>query len=428
MISEPPSKTHGLRDILAQVRVRHLQVRLGRSQRKRLVVHDYAGHPFQVQLSRVLARRGHQVVHQFCSSYVSGRGAVAKLPDDPPTLRIEALELGVEFDRYSPARRVRQEVAYGCLAVERITASRPQCTIVSNVPLLAHGVVTLGLRHARVPMVFWHQDVYSAAIGQQARIRLGAAGKPVGYAADRLEKWIARRSTRVVAISDHFSSVYDRWGIDPRRIQVIPNWAELDAVQPIPKDNPWSRRHALQERAVLLYAGTLGLKHDAQLLVRLAEMGESADFTLVVASQGAGRDFLEQQKERLGLPQLLLVDYQPYEDLAPMLGAADIAVVLLEELASGYSVPSKTLTYLAAGLPVLALMPQDNPAARILRETGSGVVLTSPTVSGLTEAVVGLLGDAKVRSRMAENARRYAEETFDIDGIADRFEALLAYV
>ena len=34
----------------------------------KIIVHDYAGHPFQVQLSRRLASRGHEVLHLYCAS------------------------------------------------------------------------------------------------------------------------------------------------------------------------------------------------------------------------------------------------------------------------------------------------------------------------------------------------------------------------
>ena len=40
----------------------------------RILVHDYSGHPFQVQLSRELSRRGHDVTHSFSEVYVSGKG------------------------------------------------------------------------------------------------------------------------------------------------------------------------------------------------------------------------------------------------------------------------------------------------------------------------------------------------------------------
>ncbi|MCE0445535.1 hypothetical protein LT493_12320 [Streptomyces tricolor] len=56
-----------------------------------------------------------------------------------------------------------------------------------------------------------------------------------------------------------------------------------------------------------------------------------------------------------------------------MLGTGDVLVVLLGPDAGQFSVPSKTLSYLCAGRPVLGLMPADNLAARLLRQAGSAV-------------------------------------------------------
>ena len=52
----------------------------------RLVIHDHCDHLGQVHLSRQLARRGHQVEHQFCVSYTTGRGAIQLRDGDPESL------------------------------------------------------------------------------------------------------------------------------------------------------------------------------------------------------------------------------------------------------------------------------------------------------------------------------------------------------
>jgi len=54
----------------------------------RIHLHDFAGHPFQVQLSRRLAQRGHDVLHSHGAQVVTGRGRLDVADDDPPTLRI----------------------------------------------------------------------------------------------------------------------------------------------------------------------------------------------------------------------------------------------------------------------------------------------------------------------------------------------------
>jgi hypothetical protein len=52
----------------------------------RLLIHDYAGHPFQVQLSRELARRGHSVIHAFAGGLLTPRGSLQKQADERPAL------------------------------------------------------------------------------------------------------------------------------------------------------------------------------------------------------------------------------------------------------------------------------------------------------------------------------------------------------
>ena len=71
----------------------------------RIALHDYAGHPFQVQLSRELARRGHDVLHLHAAGYVTGKGAVRAVPGDPPTFAVEAVGTSRPFEKYSKLRR-----------------------------------------------------------------------------------------------------------------------------------------------------------------------------------------------------------------------------------------------------------------------------------------------------------------------------------
>ena len=101
----------------------------------RIALHDYAGHPFQVQLSRELARRDHEVLHLHCSSLRTGKGALAKAPDDPPSLSFGAVSLKEEFERYSPWRRVLQEHQYAARLLSSLEKFRPELVMSANTPL-----------------------------------------------------------------------------------------------------------------------------------------------------------------------------------------------------------------------------------------------------------------------------------------------------
>jgi colanic acid biosynthesis glycosyl transferase WcaI len=94
----------------------------------------------------------------------------------------------------------------------------------------------------------------------------------IGRAFVAVEKWLLRSSAQVVVISEDFLGLLDDWGIDESKVSVVRNWAPLEEVSVSPRPNQWSERHHItDDQTVLLYAGTLGLKHQPKLLLALAE-------------------------------------------------------------------------------------------------------------------------------------------------------------
>lgn len=392
----------------------------------RLLVHDYSGHPFQAELSRALARRGHEVLHVHCDSFTTGKGDLAIGDDDPHGLEFCGIELGENFNRYSPYRRLRQELEYG-RRFSRLAASyEPDVILSSNDPLFAKTWAAAWCHRAGTPWVFWMQDVYSVAMARHAEEKLGRAGAVIGATLMRLERRLVHEASAVVMITDDFKDTLRAWGVPEGKWDVIENWAPLGHLRPGPKDNPWARDHGLVDARVLLYSGTLGLKHDPEPLIALAQRyALEPDIRVVVVSEGRGADWLRREQASRGVKNMLLLPYQPYEQLPDVFATADVLLGLLSSEAGAFSVPSKILSYLCAGRPILAALPEGNLAARTIDRAEAGMVVAPGDVEGYLVGADKLLSDPQLRERLGENARAYAETAFDIDRITSRFESIL---
>jgi colanic acid biosynthesis glycosyl transferase WcaI len=387
----------------------------------RIVVHDYAGHPFQLQLSRELASRGHRVLHLHSTAFQTPKATLVRQHDDPPALTIEGVDLREPFQKYNFIRRLMQERRYGRLVANRIASSGAEVLLSANVPLDALSISHAEARRQGMAAIVWLQDVYSIAIARALTARLPVIGRQFARRFERLEAAMLRSSDAVVSITEDFLPVLDRWRVPPERVSVIHNWAPLGDIRPLPKSNAWSTEQGLGDVPVLLYAGTLGLKHDPSLLALLAE--EVPEATVVVVSDGLGAGWLRRNRPTRG--NLVVLPFQPFNRLSEVLATADVLLVILEANAGEFSVPSKVLTSLAAGRAILAGVPGSNLAAKTIERARAGRVVDPADRAGFVAAAREMLGDAQQRQRWGEAARAYAESTFDITKIADRFEAVI---
>lgn len=393
-----------------------------------LNVHDFSGHPFQVQLSRALAGRGHGVLHGYSTQFVTGHGRLEVTSDDPSTLRIEGIEADVPMIKYHPLLRTRFEVAYATAWKKALRRERFDVVVACNVPLFTLARVQRQFARTRQPWVLWHQDLYSLGVGAEAERRLPGVVAPLARrGVEWLEKVQVRDATAVVSITDAMVERYRVWGVGRDDVHVIPNWAPLDDVVPGDRDNRWAKQNDLPEDAVrLVYAGTLGRKHNPLLLLELLDAAKARGVNahLVVVSEGCGAEELRAAAGDRSDVQVF--GFQPAEEMTDLLASADAVVTLLEADAAEFSVPSKVLTYLAAARPIIALMPHGNPAARDVADAGG--FTGEPTGDGARAAAAWLeqtARDPEVLAAIGDRGRALATARFDIERITDRFEQVL---
>jgi glycosyltransferase involved in cell wall biosynthesis len=389
----------------------------------KILLSDYSGHPFQVQLARELARRGHHVIHTFSAAFQTPKGNLVRQPGDPDGFEIVPVRTAKPFAKNTFVRRRQQEIEIGQRLADLVRELRPDVVISSNAPLDTQRVFQAAARHNGARFVFWLQDIYSEAIGKVIPRKLPVVGIAIAAWYRWLEFAMLRRSDKVVAITHDFVPILTAGGVSPDRIATIENWAPADELPLYPRDNAWALANMPAQGLRVVYSGTLGYKHNPALLIEMAR--RRADVQMMIFSEGAVADKIAADATAMGLTNFHVRPWVAFEDLPKMLSGADVFVAVIEPEAGVYSVPSKILTYLAIGRPILASVPDENLAARLIGRNDAGFTANATADDVLLDALDRLAADPDLRTRMGDSGRAYAARTFDIAAIGDRFIAAI---
>jgi len=391
----------------------------------RIAIVDYPGHAFAIQLSRCLARRGHTVLLSYYAGFPSPKGPLERRADDPETLTIRSVDLDQPFQKFNFFKRRQQEIAVGKAFGKIVDDFAPDIVVACTVPIDTQSILMRHARRAKAAIVFWLQDIISIAMREILSRKLPGLGPLVAMYYQRKEARLFHDSDAIVAISEDFFGALADLRLDPSRCYVMPNWAPLPEMPQCPKDNEWSRTQGLANKKVVLYSGTLGMKHNPEFLAALAQSTrDQADTAVVVVSEGLGTDYLMTARNERNLENLILLPFQPANLLPKVLAAADVLTAFVEPEAGTFSVPSKLLSYFCAGRAVLAGIGKNNASAREIRRHELGLVVEPDDEAAYIAAARRLLVESRLREEFGVRAREYAERTFDIEKIASQFESI----
>ena len=182
---------------------------------------------------------------------------------------------------------------------------------------------------------------------------------------------------------------------------------------------------------VVGYAGNLGRAHEIETILGAMKAlqrnatGEKAQLIkFLFIGGGSLRATLENEVTQCKLANVVFRGYQPREQLAATLSAADVHLVSLNPKLEGLIVPSKIYAIAAAGRPAIFLGHPQGEIAKIIQETGCGFTVPSSNVWELKERILQLIRSPELRAIMGARARAAFEQSWDKDIALSKWERL----
>lgn len=387
-----------------------------------IVIHDYAGHPFQIDLSKQLAKNGYKVTHLYTTASGGPKAGFDSEIENLSVINVQSETIA----KQNFVKRRGQEKRYGQRLVHHMSQIKPDVVISANTPLDALNSLHHWCKKQNVPFIFWLQDINSIAAESILKKKLGVIGSLVAAYYKRMEKQILLGSEHVVTITEDFNPIVTNWGVNEGRITTVPNWAPIEEIPVLSKNNDFCKAQKLEEKFVVLYSGTMGMKHNPDIIYETAEsLTEESGVVFLVITEGKGRTHLEARQNKKKLDNLRLLDFQPFEIFPEVLGSANCTLTLLEPEAGVFSVPSKVWSSYSAQKACLLIVPEDNLAAKITKRIDAGRVISSNNPLDLKRSILELYNSQELCKALGTNARKYAEEHFYVEEIVKKFEKII---
>jgi len=377
-----------------------------------------------------LAERGHKVA--IITSRLRYDDATAALPPHETVHGAEVYRVWTSrFGRHVLAGRAIDYATFYLAsnwAVLRLAQRNDIVVAKTDPPML--GIVIRWMAHLRgARFVNWLQDIFpevALALGMNRRLARAS------FSLLRIYRDASLRAADAnVAIGTLMAQRVRAIGVDPKRICTIPNWADTKSVRPVrPGENPLRSAWNLNDAFVVGYSGNLGRAHEIETLLDATTRTESAPSCAHVRWLfiGAGAQY-EALKSECAARRLSTVQFQPYqprEELARSLSAADVHLVSLRPELEGLIVPSKIYGTAAAGRPVIFIGDKNGEIAQLLASNDFGVTIAQGDGAALAAEIIKLATDRTLAERLGANARSAAERSFGIPQALDAWEALIA--
>jgi len=276
-------------------------------------------------------------------------------------------------------------------------------------------------RLKKAPLAFWVLDLWPETLEAIGVVRSRALLRLVGG----LVSFIYNRCDLVLAQSRSFIPQIEARCTERTRVAYFPSWAEsvYDMNGAIPAREVPARAGVFN----VMFAGNIGDAQDFPAILDAAEkLKDNPGVRWLIVGDGRVAGWVREQIAQRGLrDNVVMVGRFPVERMPSFYKHADALLVSLKpEPIFSLTIPGKVQSYLAAGIPIVAML--NGEGARVIEQASAGLVCAAGDSAGLAGAVSRLAAmPAAERAQMGANGLRLSAEEFDRTTLIGRLEGWL---
>jgi len=213
------------------------------------------------------------------------------------------------------------------------------------------------------------------------------------------------KAYRLFTIGNRMAGLLSQY-VEGDKIIIQPIWSVFESPPKIIKsDNVFIKKHNLQGRFIVQYSGNIGLTHNVEVLLEIAELLKHHEHILIqIIGKGPRMAELKKRIEEKEIRNCMLLPFQSDEMFPYSLSAADIGVVILDEKTSMGSVPSKSYNIMSLGIPSIYIAGKDSELSDYAHRYNHGRCFQAGECKEIADFILSMESNGNEYQRLSENA------------------------
>jgi colanic acid biosynthesis glycosyl transferase WcaI len=239
-----------------------------------------------------------------------------------------------------------------------------------------------------------------------------------------MEDCVYRGAQAVLVICEGFADRLIARGVPKSKILVLSDWVDTEFIRPLERNNSFRRAHNLNyKQFIILHAGNMGAKQGLDNAIQAArQLEDQNDILFLLLGDGSDKARLVDMATREDISNVRFLPLQPRDMLPHMLSATDVLLLNQRADVVDMVIPSKLLTYMAAGRPIVAAVHPDSEAAKYIRRAKCGLIVPPEEPDLLADAILQLYANRELAIRFGRSARAFAEEHFAKERVLQQYD------
>lgn len=208
--------------------------------------------------------------------------------------------------------------------------------------------------------------------------------------------------------------------VDSAKLCYLPNWRTIRKRKECTID--FKKEYGLDGKIVAVFGGVLGIQQGLDFLLKLANevKKEYQEFNFVLIGNGTEKENLKKYANKNQLNNIKILERIPSEQYEAALQQCDIGLINLHGNLKVPHIPSKTLSCMEAGLPILACVDSHTDYGKLIEEEYKcGKCSLYGDLKSYKDNLISMR-EEQVRNKMAKSGQDYLINNLTTDIIVER--------